>query len=93
MHDAAHVDESSFYARLPAVGRWCRLAGLLLVAAAAVLLLRRDEIALGWLMAGAVTAWLGSWRLGVGALWRSSLVAAVLAAATGLAALKLGAVP
>ncbi len=92
MRDAAHVDETSFYARLPAIGRWCRLVGLALVAVAAVLLLRRDEVALGWLLAGSVTAWLAAWRLGVGALWRSSLVAAVIAAAAGLATFKLGAV-
>lgn len=80
--DASHVDLGSFYARSPAYGRtyrWFGYGGIVLAMYwhGQPDMLARLLIALG-------VAWLLAWYRVVGALWRTSIVAAMLACAFGL---------
>jgi hypothetical protein len=80
--DAAHVDMGSFYARKPALGKVYRLLGY--VALVAVYWHWQDPDMLGRLLIGLVILWLMAWYRVVGALWRSSVVAATLLCAVAL---------
>lgn len=80
--DASHVDLGSFYARSPAYGRtyrWFGYGGIVLAMYwhGQPDMLARLLIALG-------VAWLLAWYRVVGALWRTSIVAGMMACAFGL---------
>jgi hypothetical protein len=81
--DASHVDTGSFLARRPLLGQCFRLLGHGAAAAAVVTALRAPSL-LPWLAVGILVVWLTAWRLAVGGLWRSSLVAALAACVAGL---------
>lgn len=83
--DAQHVDVGSFYARLPNVGKVYRLLGLLGVAGAVYLAHVHDVRRMAVLLVFLILAWLLAWYRVVGTLWRSSLVAAIVACASFLA--------
>lgn len=85
--DAAHVDMGSFYARKPEHGKIYRLLGY--AAAVAVLWHAQNEPMLARLMIALVVVWLMAWYRIVGALWRSSIVAATLLCAVLLTAHRL----
>jgi hypothetical protein len=74
------VDLLPFHARAAVAGRIFRLLGY----AGIVALLLQEGRAPGWLLPGLtlllLAAWLVAWRMAVGALWRGSLVAALLTA-------------
>ena len=72
--DAAHVDMGSFYAREPQFGKMYRILGYLGIVIAAYY--SNDPEVLGKLFLALVVAWLMAWFRIVGALWRSSIVAA-----------------
>lgn len=74
--DAAHVDLGSFYARRPSLGRIYRLAGY--AACVAVLVYASDPKRIAGLLVVLLVAWAMAWKREVGALWRSSLVAAIV---------------
>jgi len=80
--DASHVLISEFYARGAQAGRWFRLLGWACVALAVVA--EPCPNAEGALLGVVIAAWLVAWRLAVGALWRSSLVAAAVVCAVAL---------
>ncbi len=82
--DASHVDVAGFYARRPDVGFRYRWAGYVGVAGAAAL---QDPRALSALLVALVLVWLLAWYQIVGAAWRSSVVAAILACAVHLTVL------
>jgi hypothetical protein len=77
--DAAHVDLSNFYMRLPQRGSWYRWIGYLCVAMA--ILWSNEPARIPVLLGASLLLWLRAWYHGVGGLWRSSLVAAVVACA------------
>jgi hypothetical protein len=77
--DAAHLDFGPFYARLPEQGRFFRALGYLGVALA--VWWSGDQARIQALAVVLVVAWVMAWRRTVGALWRSSLVAALVACA------------
>ena len=80
--DAPHVDLGSFYARLPQYGRlyrWFGYGGIVLAICS-----RNDPELLGRLLIALIVAWLLAWYRVVGALWRSSIVAAIIATAFAL---------
>ena len=87
-HDAPHVDLGSFYARRPAQGRVYRLFGY--AACLGVLVYAADPARTGALVVVVVVAWVMAWRREVGAVWRSSLVAAILMGAVLLTCARLG---
>lgn len=72
--DAAHVEMGSFYAREPQFGKMYRIIGYLGVVIAGFY--AHDPEVLGKLFLALVVAWLMAWFRIVGALWRSSIVAA-----------------
>ena len=74
--DAAHVDMGSFYAREPHFGKMYRVLGYFAVVIA--LWFANDPEILGRLLVALLVAWLMAWFRVVGALWRSSIVAATL---------------
>lgn len=84
--DAAHVDLGSFYAREPQFGKMYRVLGYFGVIIAGYY--AHDPEALGKLFLALVVAWLMAWFRIVGALWRSSIVAACVLCALLLTAAK-----
>ena len=72
--DAVHVDLGSFYAREPQFGKMYRILGYFGIVIAAWY--ASDPEVLGKLFLALVVAWLMAWFRIVGALWRSSIVAA-----------------
>jgi hypothetical protein len=85
--DAAHVDMGSFYARKPEHGKLYRLLGY--AALIGVLWHAQHEAMLERLLIALVILWLMAWYRIVGALWRSSIVAATLLCAVLLTAHRL----
>jgi hypothetical protein len=77
--DAAHVDLKSFYARRPRLGRFYRFVGYLIIVLTVGWATSPEQQAV--LLICALIAWVQAWYRAVGALWRSSLVAAALLAA------------
>ncbi len=63
-------------------GRWFRLLGWACVALAVVV--EPYPNAEGALLGVVIASWLVAWRLAVGALWRSSLVAAAVVCAVAI---------
>jgi hypothetical protein len=84
--DAQHVDVGSFYARSARAGKLYRILGHCLVAAVAVAGWRHDTRMLTILLPVLVVVWLAAWFQVVGTLWRSSIVAGIVACAILLAA-------
>ncbi|MBA2480431.1 MAG: hypothetical protein H0V44_07195 [Planctomycetes bacterium] len=82
--DASHVDVGSFYARLPQNGKMFRLLGYAGVIGAVAFAHDPRRIAL--LLIVLIVAWLLAWYRVVGTLWRSSIVAAIIACAVILTA-------
>ena len=80
-------DLAPFLARRPHGGRGYRLAGY--VGVAAVACYPDCGIVLTAVLIGGVLVWLAAWYQAVGALWRSALVAACLAAAVALTRIAL----
>ncbi len=89
--DAGHVDTGGFYARRPELGRFYRLLGY----AGCVLAWHHSADAgmLAKLLVVLVVMWLLAWYRVVGALWRSSVVAAILLCAVALTSHQLAAQP
>ena len=85
--DAAHVDVSGFYARRPELGKGFRLLGYVAILFAASHY--DDAETLARLLIALVVAWLWAWYRIVGALWRSSVVAAALLCAVLLSGHRL----
>ncbi len=85
--DADHVDTGSFYARCPQLGRVYRMLGYGGVAFAWYHI--NDNGMLARLLVLMVVVWLVAWYRVVGALWRSSVVAAILLCAVALTAHQL----
>lgn len=79
--DAAHLDTGPFYARLPEQGRVFRALGYLGVAMAIKFAVAGDVRSLWGLAIFLLVAWVYAWKRTVGTLWRSSLVAALVACA------------
>jgi hypothetical protein len=77
--DASHVDLGSFYARNPSWGKIYRLLGYLALMLTVLWAEKPQRLSL--LLVGLLLVWLCAWFQVVGALWRSSLVAAVLTCA------------
>lgn len=86
--DASHVDLGSFYARRPAQGRIYRLFGY--AACIGVLVYAAEPAKIGILLVLLAVAWVMAWRREVGAVWRSSLVAAIIMCAVILTCHRLG---
>ncbi len=86
--DAEHVDHGSFYARRPGLGRIYRLAGY--AACVGVLAYAADPRRIAGLLVFLLIAWVMAWKREVGALWRSSLVAAIVMCAAILTCERLG---
>lgn len=86
--DAAHVDLGSFYARLPLHGKVYRYAGYL--ACLGVLAYAGEPRRVAGLLIILLIAWIMAWKREVGALWRSSLVAAIAMCAVLLTCDRLG---
>jgi hypothetical protein len=84
--DAAHVDLGSFYAREPHFGRMYRILGYAGVIIACYF--HNDADILARLLVAMIAAWFMAWYRIVGALWRSSLVAAILFCAIFLSIAK-----
>lgn len=70
----------AFYARQPQAGQPFRLLGYALILVAGWWGAAASPAAWAWLAGCAAAAWLLAWHRQVGALWRSSLVAAFLLA-------------
>jgi hypothetical protein len=85
--DAAHVDMGSFYARRPEHGKMYRLLGYAGIVAAWWHL--HDADMLSRLLIVLVVLWFMAWFRIVGALWRSSVVAACLLCAVLVSAHRL----
>ncbi len=85
--DAAHVDVGGFYARRPELGKAYRLLGYVAIVFAA--LHHDDAETLARLLIALVVVWLFAWYRIVGALWRSSIVAAALLCAVLLSGHRL----
>jgi hypothetical protein len=77
--DASHVDVGSFYARRPRHGTWYRLIGYLALAAEILFMQCSLRGCIADLVVVLVLVWLVAWYQAVGTLWRSSLVAAIIA--------------
>jgi len=77
--DAPHVDLSNYYMRLPRQGASYRWLGYLCVAMAT--LWANEPQRMPVLMLAVIILWFQAWFRGVGGLWRSSLVAALVACA------------
>jgi hypothetical protein len=77
--DAPHVDLSNYYMRLPRLGSSYRWMGYVCVAMA--VLWANEPLRIAVLSGAVILLWLQAWFRGVGGLWRSSLVAALLACA------------
>jgi hypothetical protein len=88
--DAAHVDLGSFYAREPRYGKTFRLVGYAVVVMACYF--HNDPDILGRLLIALITTWLFAWYRVVGALWRSSVVAATVLCALLLTMHKVDAI-
>jgi len=85
--DASHMNVAAFYAKHPRTGqvyRWAGYAGIVLAVALSHQI-QVEVVLLGLLMA----AWFMAWQRGVGALWRSTLVAALVCCASILSAHQL----
>jgi hypothetical protein len=80
--DSPAVDLGSFYARRPAAGRTYRAFGY--IACGLAIWFHDDPRRLGILLALLVLGWLMAWFREVGALWRTSLVAAMACCAVAL---------
>jgi hypothetical protein len=80
--DASHVQIAEFYARGAHGGRWFRVGGWAAVALAVIA--EPWSNAEGALLGVVLATWLVAWRLAVGALWRSSLVAAAVVCAVAI---------
>lgn len=85
--DAAHVDMGSFYARRPEHGKMYRLLGYAGIAAA--WWHQHDADMLSRLLIVLLVLWFMAWFRIVGALWRSSVVAACLLCAVLITAHRL----
>ncbi len=79
--DAGHVEVGAFYARSPRIGRWYRLLGYLGTAAALWCAHANQERSIACILAALILVWLAAWYQVVGTLWRSSVVAAIIASA------------
>jgi len=79
--DASHVDVSSFYARLPQIGKVYRLLGYAGIVAMLVAIGQRLDCLVTGLIVVLVLIWLAAWYQIVGTLWRSALVASILTGA------------
>lgn len=88
LRDAAHVDLGSFYARNPGQGKPYRLLGY--AACVAVLLYAHDPGRITGLGICLLVAWVMAWYRCVGALWRTSLVTALVFCAAVITADRLG---
>lgn len=84
--DAKHVDVGSFYARDPFWGKRFRLMGYLFLVLVICHRGHAPELQLDLLVL--VLLWFIAWKRVVGALWRSTLVAAMLLCAIELTMLK-----
>jgi hypothetical protein len=82
--DAVHVDTGGFYARRPELGRAYRLLGYGGLVLAWYHL--DDPGMLARLLVVLLVLWLLAWYRVVGALWRTSVVAAILLCAVALSA-------
>jgi hypothetical protein len=87
-YDAPHVDLGSFYARRPRQGRVYRLFGY--AACVGVVAYAAEPARISILLVLLAVAWVMAWRREVGALWRSSLVAAIAMSAVILTCDRLG---
>jgi hypothetical protein len=87
--DAEHVDTGGFYARRPELGRVYRLLGYASLAFAWYHI--DDAGMLARLLVVLLVLWLLAWYRVVGALWRTSVVAAILLCAVGLTSHQLAA--
>lgn len=87
--DAVHMDMGSFYAREPQFGRMYRLLGYFAIVIAAYF--HNDPDILQRLLIALIVTWLMAWYRIVGALWRSSIVAAAVLCAFFLTRLKINA--
>jgi hypothetical protein len=87
--DAEHVDTGGFYARRPELGRVYRLLGYAGCAFAWYHL--DDAEVLARLLVFLLVLWLAAWYRVVGALWRTSVVAAILLCAVALTSHQLAA--
>ena len=85
--DAAHVDMGSFYARRPEHGKMYRLLGYAGIAAACWH--HHDADMLSRLLIVLIVLWFMAWFRIVGALWRSSVVAACFLCAVLITAHRL----
>ena len=74
-----------FWTRKPCFGNALRLFGHLAVLLAGFGIMEKKGSFLLVLCLALVAVWLLAWRLEVGALWRSSLVSAILLSAAGIA--------
>ena len=81
------MDMGSFYAREPQFGRMYRLLGYCAIVIAAYFY--NDQDILQRLLIALIVAWLMAWYRIVGALWRSSIVAAALLCAFWLTRIKI----
>lgn len=88
--DAAHVDLGSFYAREPHFGKMYRLLGYAAIVIACYF--HNDPDILARLLIALIVTWLMAWYRIVGALWRSSIVAASVLCAVLLTIAKVGAI-
>ncbi len=79
--DASHVDVGAFYARSPRIGRWYRLLGYAGIASALWCAHASQERSVACILAALILVWLAAWHQVVGTLWRSSIVAAIIASA------------
>lgn len=86
--DAPHVDVGSFYARNPGWGKLYRMLGYLGLVIAVLWAGSPQRITC--LLVLLILTWLMAWYQVVGALWRSSLVAACLFCALVLSLRALG---
>src|SRR3954462_5068058 len=89
--DAPHVDVGSFYARSPSEGKVFRILGHVGVAVFAAAAWRHEPLAVTVLLVALLGVWLIAWWRVVGTLWRSSIVAGIVACAVWLAADRCGA--
>lgn len=85
--DAAHVDMGSFYARRPEHGKMYRLLGY--AGIVVVWWHQHDPDMLGRVLIVLLALWFMAWFRIVGALWRSSVVAACLLCAVLITAHRL----
>lgn len=84
MLDAPHVDLHPFYARYPRLGAAMRYAGYLALIVVFFAARCPSPWAVPLVFVLLLLLWLLAWRLHVGALWRTSIVAALLLAALNI---------